>query len=704
MDDHTGVAYPSEVHLIDAEDPASYREAAGLIESSGAEAIWLQHEFGIFGGEAGSHILALLERSTLPVLATLHTVTEQPSDAERLVLERLIARCSRFEVMAERGREILVRSFGVEPTRITVNPHGVPDRPFLPTSEVKASFGLAGRKVIMTFGLLAPDKGIRHMIEAMPAIVAEQPDACYIVLGSTHPNLVRIEGEAHREALLNLAQDLGVGDHVRFIDAFLEEEELLDWLQAADVYVTPYLNLRQVTSGTLAYAVAIGKPVVATPYVHATEILSDDHGVLVPPRDSAALAKAVGGLLSNDSQRLTIAARAYERGRAMLWPRAAERSVSALQSIATGSWQGMKRTDRSASASMLKRDAVVRMTDSTGMIQHAIYSVPNRAHGYCIDDNARALILTCQLGADGFDPQLVQLATTYAAFMQDAWNEDAGRFRNFMSYDRRWLEDEGSEDSNGRALWALGCAAAQAPTRALRDWALELYGRSASIADGFQWDRALAFAALGASEIHEIKACRPQALALLERVGDHLTRSLEQHARENWHWFEPTLSYDNARLPEALIRCGMLLERAEMLDRGVATLDWLMGMQTSSKGVFRPVGNDSFGRSYSSPLPFDQQPVDVHATVDACVAAYRATGDERWMNSALSAYGWFFGDNDSGIPLATREDGGCFDGLMPTGVNRNQGAESILALQLASVTISGLSLHHRPVKEALDAA
>ena len=384
--------------------------------------------------------MRLLERSTLPVIANLHTVLEQPSDAERQVFNRLLARCTHVIVMAERGKAILQRVYGVAPDRISVIPHGVPDRAYVEPDGAKTRHGLAGRKVVMTFGLLAPDKGIGFMIDAMPAIVERHPDVLYVVIGATHPNLIREQGEALRESLISRANDLGIADNVRFIGEFLEQEELLDWLEAADVYVTPYLNMAQITSGTLSYAIGLGKPVVSTSYLHAAELLADDHGILVQPRDEQALAKAVLDLLDDDDARDALAQRAYALGRDLLWPRAVERAVGLIEAANEARPYVGRFTSRRPLRPSL--EAVKRMTDGTGMLQHGVHSVPDRNHGYCIDDNARALILMCRLGPE-MEAATGPLASTYAAFINHAWNPDRGRFRNFMNYDRSWCETEG---------------------------------------------------------------------------------------------------------------------------------------------------------------------------------------------------------------------------------------------------------------------
>ncbi len=692
MDDHPGrYDYPDAVTAtIPERDRAAYLGAARVIESSGAQALWIQHEYGIYGGPAGDYLIALLDRLSIPVIATLHTVLESPSPDERRVMDALLRRASRVIVMAEKGVEILKRVHGVDDRKVAMIPHGVPDRMFADPEAFKPRFGWQGREVILTFGLLAPSKGIETMIEAMPAIAAARPDALYVILGATHPNIVAHEGEAYRERLKALAAKLGVAQHVAFVDGFVEQDELLDYLQAADVYATPYPNPAQITSGTLSYAVAVGKPVVSTPYIHATEILADDHGVLVDFGDSAAFAREIARLLADKPARMALAGRAYARGRTMLWPRLAETAMEAFAQVVAARPRRVGRTKQELTP--LKPDiaAVERMSDATGMLQHSIYSVPDRRHGYCIDDNARALILMSKI--DDLDETIRDKWTSvYAAFVQYAWNEELQRFRNFMNFDRTWCEDVGSEDSNGRALWSLGVTARDARAQKHRDWASALFDQTAAIALDLGSPRARAFAMLGAAAMLDAHPGHARSREILNRFGTELIELLDGNRRPEWSWFEIVLAYDNARLPEALLRAGVALGRSEFTSVGLETLEWIVGQQTSPEGRFRAVGTESFGREYAAPLQFDQQPLEAQATVEACVAAYEATGERRWVEEAVRAYRWYLGANDLDLPLASAQDGGCFDGLMPHGLNRNQGAESILALQLANCAISALS-------------
>ena len=692
MDEPGGFhAYPPEVVCqIGQADLADYRAAARRINQSGAELVCVQHEYGIFGGAAGSHLLRLLDRLDIPVVVTLHTVLTDPSPEQRFVIDALARRATRLIVMAEKGRTILEQVHGVAPARIAVIPHGVPDRPLADIDIAKARFGFAGRKVLLTFGLLSPNKGIETMIRAMPDIVAAHPDALYIVLGATHPHLVMQQGEAYRERLSSLACELGVEDHVRFVNEFAETERLLDYLEAVDIYVTPYLNEAQITSGTLSYAVGLGKPVVSTPYWHAVELLADGVGVLADFGSSTAFARAIIQLLDEPDRREAMRQRAYAVGRTMVWARLADayldifdRALAPRPLRLPVAGRGDRIQPRLA--------AVERLTDHCGILQHSVFSVPDRDHGYCVDDNARALILMHRLG-DARSERSEALAAIYAAFVQHAWNRDRGAFRNFMGYDRRWLEDKGSEDSFGRAFWSVGVTAAEARRPDLRRWAHHLFDEVAPHALKLGSLRSLAFALLGAQAMLEGRPGHGPALAIVEQTGRRLQAALASTRMSDWVWFEPTLGYDNSRLAEALIRAGMVLGDTAMHAQGLEALSWLDGIQTSEDDHFRAVGSESFDRPFSQPLPFDQQPLEAWAMVDAALTAWQSTRDPYWHGAAKRAWRWYLGENDLGQPMASAADGSCFDGLMRDGVNLNTGAESVLAFQLAACAMAQAGL------------
>lgn len=679
MDDGPSYAYPATVTgTIAQDDIESYRAAARAIAANAPDMVWLQHEFGIFGGRAGDHILTLIDRITVPIAVALHTVLSKPDPDQRRVTQALVNRCETIIVMAAEGRRILIDVYGADPAQIVVVAHGIPDRPFTDTAPMKAKLGLAGRDVIMTFGLLSPGKGIETVIAAMPSVVARHPNALYLVVGATHPHAVGAKGETYRTSLTDLADELGVSAHVRFIDKFFATDDILDYLAATDIYVTPYLNPAQVTSGTLAYAVGLGKSVISTPYVHAKELLGGGHGHLVDFGDTQGFADHITALFDDPDAMMTMRRKTYALGRTMIWPRLAEASMTRFDQVAARTTARPIPLRQPAIPHSLPLTALERMSDGTGMLQHSIFGVPDRAHGYCIDDNARALMLFAKMPGD-MGPHL---RTTYAAFVEQAWNPETARFRNFMRYDRHWLEDTGSDDSCGRALWALGVSAAQQHDPELAAWARALFDRAFEAMSGMTSPRTQAFMMLGALATGD-RAFEAQVTIWAQALCDHL----RNQRRPGWDWFEPVLAYDNARLPEALLRAGQVYGRPEFIETGLKTLTWLMTQQSSPDGHFRAVGSDSFGRAYAPPLPFDQQPVEAWATIDACDAAFDATGDRRWSSRAINTYRWFLGKNELAVAVANGEDGECFDGLIPTGVNRNRGAESILAFHHATYGI-----------------
>ena len=659
-----------------------YMDAARQINGSGAEIVWLQHEFGIFGGRDGELILQLVSQITAPLAITLHTILENPSHNQRRIMETLIARSDLIIVMAEKGREILRRRYGAPADKINVIPHGIPDRPYVIPNIVKPDFGFEDRAVILTFGLLSPEKGIGDMIEAMPEILNVCPNALYVVLGATHPHIMANSGNALREGLQARVAALGITDNVRFVDEFVDLDLLTQYLQAADVYVTPYHNPDQITSGTLSYAVGLGKPVVSTAYVHAKELLSDGTGVLVPFHAPAELAKAVSMLLTNDGLRDQMARRAYRVGRTMTWQRYAAAALEAFYQVAQTNAATTLQSQPDAEP-VVGVTALERLTDSTGMLQHSRFGVADRNHGYCIDDNARALALV-SLAHDIPRPTRSRLSHVYAAFIQNAWNPDIGAFRNFMGFDRHWLEDQGSSDSNGRTLWALAVAAVHNEDPMIREWANELYRESSERLMKFESPRATAFSLLAAIEMQRGGLASEFTMATIARCAQDLIGKLRSTRCDGWNWFESVLAYDNCRLPEALILAGAALADKAMVEEALAALDWLMRMQSPVEGWFRPVGSTSFGNAYAKPQRFDQQPVEALAAIDACIAALAQDPADKWAEWAEAAFSWFSGDNDLGVSLVDQASGECCDGLTPEGRNANRGAESVLAWQAAS--------------------
>lgn len=700
MTDHgQAYDYPSTVGFqINDDQPEDYIRAAEFLNDGRFEVVSLQHEFGIFGGDSGSHILALLSRLSMPVVTTLHTVLAEPTKVQREVIVRISNISSKIVVMAEKGRELLRTVYQVADEKIEVIAHGIPEFAFVEPEEAKAKRGFRGRAVILTFGLLSHNKGIEVMIDAMPAILRSRPDAVYVVLGATHPNLVRDQGEAYRDSLVARVRKLGIDKHVVFLDQFVDQPTLLDFISMSDVYVTPYLNEAQMTSGTLAYSFGLGKAVVSTPYWHARELLADGRGILVPFGDSDAIGNEIAKLLTNAVLRQAMRKRAYSSSRPMTWERTAERYMSTFESV--GRRLRLKTIARSDTSTLLRDgrappemriDHLLSMCDDTGLFQHAVHCVPDRSHGYCVDDNARALLLACALNIPGEERLPEVLTARFAGFVQHAWNPDTRRFRNFMGFNRSWLEDRGSEDSHGRTLWALGACALTDANLSRRTWAATLFAEAVGSVDAFHSPRAWAFALLGLDGYCTAVPGDVGATDLRLRLADRLIAIFDAVETQDWVWFEEGLAYDNARLSQALILTGMATKKAVYLDGGLKSLRWLVKRQTSASGQFRPVGTEGFGETRLTPRAFDQQPLEAAATIAACLAAWRADRNIEWKTEAARAFAWFLGSNDLSVSLVDVETGSCRDGLHPDRPNENRGGESVVSYLLGLCEIRQLA-------------
>jgi glycosyltransferase involved in cell wall biosynthesis len=687
-----GYEYPDVVRFeIEEQDLTSYDRAADFLNISNVDMVSVQHEFGIFGGPAGSHLLALLRELKMPIVTTLHTLLREPNVDQRRVMQGLIAHSTRLVVMTERGQQMLEGIYQAPRVKIDLIPHGIPDMPFVDPNYFKDQFGVEGRVVLLTFGLLSPNKGIEYVLNALPQILAEFPDVVYIVLGATHPHELQERGEAYRLSLEILAKKNKVERSVIFYNRFVELEELKEFIGAADLYLTPYLNEAQITSGALAYAFGAGKAVVSTPYWHAAELLAEDRGVLVPFRDAGALAREVIGLLGDATRRHAMRKNAYKLGREMVWSNTArlymrsfeqarlQGAVLSRKSFATKTLDQQPRE-----LPELKLDHLSRMTDSTGIFQHAIFTVPNFSEGYCTDDNARAFILTVLLDELEEQPDRVRaLGSTYAAFLNYAFDPQTKRFHNHLSFDRRWLDEQGSEDCHARALWALGVGVGRSTHRSFQIMAGQLFAQALPTVSEFTSPRAWAFALIA---IHEYLR-RLSGDRLVNQTRESLTARLmdifDRAAQPDWPWFEETLAYDNAKLAHALILSGHASGQPAVFERGLQTLRWLVEVQHSENGHLRPIGSNGFYRRGGPRANFDQQPIEAQAMVSACLEAYRSTSDFWWYEQAHRAFDWFLGWNDLGLEVCAAATGGCRDALHVDRVNGNQGAESTLAFLLS---------------------
>ena len=687
--------YPPAVRFqIREEVIDEYAQGAELLNNAGFDVVSLQHEYGIFGGQAGGNIVGLLSRLEMPVVTTLHTVLAEPTPIQHDVMRRIIDTSAKIVIMSEMARELLRTVHDVPAHKIDVIPHGIPDFPFLEPHHAKVEFGFEQKKIILTFGLLSPNKGIEIMLDAMPGIVKSCPNAVYVVLGATHPNLVRDQGEAYRDSLTARVRELGIGEHVVFFNRFADQATLLNFISMCDVYVTPYLNEAQMTSGTLAYSFGLGKAVVSTPYWHAKELLSDGRGILVPFGDAKALSTEISGLLTNDGRRQAMRKRAYAAGRSMTWVQTAKRYLTifeiARENIRDGIASPIGAVVSGSKGPIIPEIRVghfLALCDSTGVIQHSVHSVPDRSHGYCVDDNARALLFSCTLSKFGEMQLSDTIAARFAAFIQHAWNPDTCRFRNFMSYDRRWLEESGSEDSHGRTLWALAECACEDADASRRRWAAALFKIALPTVETFSSPRAWAFSLLALDPYCTLVGGDLFANRLRTILADRLMSLFSATETNDWIWFEDVLAYDNARLPQALIQTGLTTRTPPYVEVGLRSLRWLMSIQTASSGCFRPIGTKSFGRLRQKPEAFDQQPIEASATISACLAAGRAEHGTEWPAAAMRAFAWFLGENDLQATLIDPDTGRCSDGLHPDRRNENKGAESALSYLLGLAEI-----------------
>jgi glycosyltransferase involved in cell wall biosynthesis len=699
--------YPASVGWqVRDERVEDYRSASTFLNAGQYDVVSLQHEFGIFGGDAGGMVLTLLNGLAMPIVTTLHTVLAEPNSTQRRVVSEIVGVSTTVIVMAEKARELLQGVYAVPADKIQIIPHGIPDCAFEDSSASKLARGFGGRAVILTFGLISPNKGIEVMIDAMPQILRSRPDSVYVVLGATHPHLVRREGEAYRNRLRERARQLGIEENVVFLDQFVDQATLVNFISMCDVYVTPYLNESQMTSGTLAYSFGVGKAVVSTPYWHARELLAEGRGILVPFGDSPATGEAIAGLLTDDGRRQRLGREAYAYSRSMIWPRIAERYMDEYTRAIDRHRRDSRRPSAASSGDSNRvipeicLTHLLSMCDDTGLFQHAVRSVPDRAHGYCVDDNARALLLACALNAPGETRLPEVLTARLAGFVQHAWNPDARRFRNFMGFDRRWLEERGSEDSHGRTLWALGECARSDARKSRRGWATALFAEAAPPVADFHSPRAWAFTLLGLEAFRVADSVDARTVELQYLLADRLMALLARVETADWIWFEEGLAYDNARLSQALIATGTSTGRQSYVAAGVRSLRWLMTMQTAASGVFRPVGSQSFGEHRQRPRPFDQQPLEATATIAACLAAWRAGGDPMWRALAMRAFAWFLGSNDLAASLIDLETGSCCDGLHPGRVNENRGGESVVSYLLGLAQIRALDRHAAPARDA----
>ena len=696
-----GYAYPDKVRFeINQNRLADYSVAAQFLNISQTDIVCVQHEYGLFGGTAGSHLLRLLGDLRMPVVTTLHTILKDPAPEYREVMYKLANLSDKLVVMSRKGADLLKDIYQVPEERIAFIHHGIPDTPFIDSSFYKDKFGVEGRNVLLTFGLLNPNKGIENVLQALPAVIEKHPEVVYIILGATHPHILKMHGDSYRIMLQQLVRKLDLGEHVIFQNRFVELKELCEFLAIADIYVTPYLEEAQITSGTLAYAMGTGKAIVSTPYWYATEMLADGRGRIVPFSNPDAIAEQIVDLLDNDVERHAMRKKAYTFSHEAVWREVSREYLQVFNEVR----QNRTRNPRPRHSYVenikaitnfelpeIKLDHLKAFTDDTGMLQHANYTIPDRTHGYCTDDNARALLAAAMgqkyLPTNGLG--LDSLSGHYLGFLLYAYNEKDGRFRNFMTYSRQWMEEIGSEDAHGRALWCLGKAVAFLENSGHLAMSTTLFNKALPAAENFNSPRAMAFCLVGIDAYLNKFSGDSDVRRIRNVLADRLFDQFSSQATDDWPWLENSLNYANGKLPHALLLSGRRMQRGDMVDMGLRALKWLLTIQTENKH-FVPIGSNGWYVQGGSRARFDQQPVEANAMVEACVEAFNVTRDPTWFENAVMCFNWFLGHNDLNMPLYDPKTGGCRDGLMANGINQNQGAESSLAWLLSLMTLQNL--------------
>ncbi len=691
-----GYSYGDEVIFeINVQNRTDYQKAADFLNLSFSQAVCIQHEFGIFGGPDGEYIISLLERLKKPVITNLHTVLENPSPHQKEVLKEICSCSTIVVVLADKAIDMLTHIYGVNKNKIRKVHHGAPNVPFLDTSYYKDQIDAEGRLVLLTFGLISPNKGIEFAVEALSEVVKKHPQILYIILGATHPNVKRSQGEEYRISLEQLVKRRGLEKNVLFHDRYVSLDELIKYLVTADIYITPYLAKEQISSGTLAYAVACGKAIISTPYWHAQELLAEDRGIIIPFKDSGALEEAIIKLAGDEVNRQRMRKKVYDFGRSMIWRQVASSYIQIFET-ARETYK-----ERKVSVGISKEDLeeikklqiglpevdlrhLRNLTDDTGILEHATYTIPNRRHGYTTDDNARALIVAIKNWRLFKDDSILSLFNIYSAYLLYALDRVNGKVRNRLSYDKRWIKESESEDSCGRTVWAAGQLVSEAPNDSLANLGTEIFHQSFNLANNFTSPRAWAFSILGGVSYLKQFVGDRNAKLTCHKLGKKLLELFKNNISEGWVWGEDIVSYENARLPQALIAFGRFYDNKEASSIGVKSLKWLLKVQTASKeSHLTIIGNDGWYTRKGKKAKFDQQPVEAAALIDALYEAYLATGDTYFIKKIDWIYSWFLGNNDLGATLYDFKSGGCRDGLQSFGLNKNEGAESLLSWLMA---------------------
>lgn len=681
-------AYPKEVKMvIHQEQQTDYLEAANFINLSGTDLCVLEHEFGIYGGQSGVYILPLLHRLEIPLVVTLHTILETPSYNEKVILKEICNMATKVVVMSKKAVGFLSTIYGVPKEKIALIEHGVPDVHF-DAVQTKKEFKFENKKVLLTFGFIGRNKGIETVINALPKAIEKYPEIVYLVLGKTHPNVLRHSGEEYRTYLQLLVKNLHLSDHVVFLNEFIDEEGLFKYLAACDVYITPYINEAQITSGTLSYAMGAGCAIVSTPYWHAQELLEDGKGRLFGFKNPNQLADTLIDLFDHPLELVELQNKASEYGKKITWPKTGEKYIQLAKHILSEPPQPVIKKESIIDLLLLPSFSLVhlkRLTDDTGIIQHAKFGIPNLKEGYCLDDNARALLMAVMAHKQKKDVSALEFMPIYLSYIHYMQNKD-GSFRNFLSFNRNFLDEVGSEDSFGRTIWALGYLLGNAPNDAYYQTGKMMFFDAVPQFQRLKSIRSIANTMIGISYYLKSNPNDDDMTERLRSLAEKLVKHYEQNHTEEWHWFESLLAYDNGMLPLALLHAAQVLNDDRVTQIAMTTMDFLTE-HTLKDGYLSVIGNSDWYLKDGERSMFAQQPIDALAMVLMYHQAFLLTKDKEYLNKMFTSFMWFLGENDLRMSLYDFETKGCCDGFENYGVNRNQGAESLLAYLISHLTV-----------------
>lgn len=681
--------YADEVSFVIRQNHQSdYTEAAKFINASNADACILQHEFGIYGGENGIYVLPFLNKLEKPLISILHTILKSPTFLQKVIIREIAKRSAKVVVMSKHAIRFLVDIYQIPEEKIQLIEHGVPDLEAPAINPVKELPELKGKRLLLTFGLLNRNKGLEIVIQALPKIAEQHPDVMYVILGNTHPEILKHSGEEYRESLKQLAVELNVDNHVTFLNKFVGEDELINYLTAADIYITPYLNKAQITSGTLSYAVGAGAAIVSTPYWHAQELLDNNRGRLFNFKDELGLASIVNQLLESPEKLNTLKKNAYQYGLALRWPKIGLQYINLVEKAVRNPDYGEKILRQIIDPGVMPEfdlAYIKRLTDDTGIFQHAKYGIPNRKEGYCMDDNARALIMALMAYQMNKNKEALDLLPVYLSFIHDMQLDD-GNFRNFLSFSRQYLDEEGSDDSFGRTIWALGYLINTAPNNSYRELGHELFLKSVPHFQKLTHLRGICNTITGVSYYLRTYPYDEKIGQELKSLTDKLMEAYYSTKGEDWHWFENHLTYDNAILPLALFHSAEITRNEDVKQVAFEALNFIEKL-TVNIDYLNPIGNNGWYLRDGKMSLHDQQAIEIMAMVLMYFQAYRVTGETQYLKKVFSSYLWFLGENSLRVPLYDTEIKGCCDGLQESGINRNQGAESTLAYLISHLTV-----------------